>query len=94
MLAAIAYWGFRTGNGVLLKVLLGIGGPLLAAIVWGTFLSPKAAVKLGEPWKLGLEVVVFGVAIVALYATGKHGLAWSFAVIALLNRTLLFAWHQ
>ena len=94
ILASLAYWGFHTGNDTLQKLLLGIGTPLLAAIVWGTFLSPKASVRLGDPWKLALEVVVFGLAIAALYAAGQHGLSWAFAVLAIVNRALLTVWHQ
>ena len=94
ILASLAYWGFDTSNSALLRVLFGIGAPLLAAIVWGTFLSPKATVRLGEPWKLAAEVLVFGVAIAALYAAGQHWLALVFALIALVNRALLSFFHQ
>jgi hypothetical protein len=94
ILAALAYWGFRAVSGPLTKILLGVGGPVLAAIVWGTFLSPKASATLSAPWKLVLEIVVFGVAIVALYAAGQQGLAVVFALLALLSRSLLSVWHQ
>ena len=32
-LAALAYWGFHTGRSVLADVVLGLGAPLLAAVV-------------------------------------------------------------
>ncbi len=47
-LSALGYWGFKTGSGAVAKISLGIGTPLMAAIVWGTFLSPQAPVRL--PW--------------------------------------------
>ena len=94
ILAALAYWGFHSMSGRLPKFLLGVGGPVLAAIVWGTFLSPKASVSLGTPWKLALEITVFGVAIVALYAAGQYGLALLFALLVALSRTLLSVWQQ
>jgi Protein of unknown function (DUF2568) len=41
MLAALASWGFTVGDGAGAWV-LGIGAPLLAAIVWGAWVAPKA----------------------------------------------------
>jgi hypothetical protein len=40
-LASLGYWGFAENDGVL-RWVLGIGLPVLAAAVWGTFVSPKA----------------------------------------------------
>ena len=37
LLAALAFWGFTTPDGALLKILLGAGAPLLAAVVWERF---------------------------------------------------------
>lgn len=36
---ALGYWGLQTGQNGLMKILLGLGAPLLAAIVWGTFVA-------------------------------------------------------
>ncbi len=33
-LAALAYWGFHTGHSLLGDVALGVGAPLLAAVIW------------------------------------------------------------
>jgi hypothetical protein len=33
-LAALGYWGFKTGHGIFLKVILGLGAPLAAATIW------------------------------------------------------------
>jgi hypothetical protein len=38
-LGALGYWGFKTGGGLIAKIGLGIGAPLVAAVVWGTFVS-------------------------------------------------------
>ena len=91
MLAAFAYWGFSTGNSTVVHVLLGVGVPILAAIIWGIFLSPRASVHLLEPLKLALDVFVFAVATVALYSTGRIVEALALAALYLLNRTLLYA---
>jgi hypothetical protein len=93
MLAALAYWGFSTGDSALVHVLLGVGVPVLAAIIWGIFLSPRASVQLPEPLKLALEILAFAVATVALYSTGRIAEALALAVLYLVNRILLYATH-
>ncbi len=40
-LAAVAYWGFTTNDGVL-RWALGIAAPVAVAVVWWLFVSPKA----------------------------------------------------
>lgn len=94
MLASFAYWGFRAGDGMGAKVALGLGAPLLAAIVWGIFLAPRAAVPLSQPLHLLLEAAVFLMASLALYASGHPTLAWVFFLAVVLNQALVFAWGQ
>ena len=94
LLAALGYWGFHTGSGPLGKTALGIGVPLLVAVVWGLFLAPKAAIAVPVQARVVLKIALFGLAIVALAIAGRPTLAWAFAVIAVLNGALLYAWRQ
>jgi len=93
-LGALGYWGFRTGSGTITKVVLGVGAPLVAAVVWGTFLSPRAPVEL--PWGvvLGLQALVFASAAAGLVATGHRSLALVFVVIVVINAILMYVWGQ
>ena len=93
-LAALAYWGFRTGEGTIARWTLGIGAPLLAAIVWGTFVAPKATVVVSSPVRFGLELLVFGAAVAALFAAGRPGLAIALGVVYAINRVLVAVWEQ
>lgn len=87
-LAALGYWGFLTGSGAVAKISLGVGTPLLAVILWGVFAAPRAPVS--APFvKPGAQVMVFGSAVVALYATGHSGLAVSFALLIIANSILV-----
>ena len=36
-LGALGYWGFKTGSGLVAKIGLGIGAPLVVAVVWAMF---------------------------------------------------------
>ena len=94
MLAALAYWGFYTGKVLLVKIGLGIGVPLLAALVWGTFLSPRATVHLPAPWPLLLELLVFALAVASLAAAGQPNLAWALGLVYAINRVLVSIWGQ
>jgi hypothetical protein len=90
MLAALGYWGFKTGEQLLVKIGLGLGAPLLAGLVWGIFLAPKAPRRLQEPLLLIVELVIFGLAIAALYHIGSHLLAWVFGLAYGVNKLLLY----
>ena len=87
-LSALGYWGITTGAGVLSKIILGLGAPLVAAVLWGLFVSPKARVQ-SPLLKAVFEIVVFGGAVLALQAAGHAGLAITFAVVALLDSVLV-----
>jgi hypothetical protein len=93
-LGALGYWGFKTGRGLIVKVGLGIGAPLLAALVWGMLGAPDAPVLLPEPLHLLLELMIFGLAAVALYDAGHPRLAWVFGLAFVINRVLMFVWGQ
>ena len=94
MLAAFAYWGFQTGAGLGMQLVLGIGAPVLAAVVWGIFVAPRAPVKLPPALHLVFVVVIFGLAVVALAAVGQPTLAWALGVVFAINRVLIYVWKQ
>lgn len=93
-LGALAYWGFSTGDNLLMKILLGVGAPLLAAVLWGLFVAPKASVKVQGPVHFALQVLVFGAAIAGLVAARQAALGWIFAVVVVLNAVLMYVWKQ
>ncbi|MEZ4865251.1 MAG: YrdB family protein [Caldilineaceae bacterium] len=93
-LASLGYWGFQTEQPLLTKIGLSIGSPLLFAMFWGVFLAPASPWRLHEPWLLGAELAIFGLAIVALYSTGQRAWALAFGVLYILNKILLIIWQQ
>ena len=84
MLAALAYWGSRTGDGTVTNVVLAIGAPLLAAVVWGLLAAPRSSMRLRQPPRLVLELVIFGLAVLALGRSGQRALALVFAIAVVL----------
>jgi len=88
-LAALGYWGFHIDKALWVKILFGIGTPLLAAIIWGTFVSPKASIPVLDPARILLQLVVFVSAAAALYSAGRSTLAAVFLVTALIEIVLV-----
>jgi len=94
MLLAFGYWGFRTGQGLWLKLLLGIGVPLAVIIVWGLFLAPKAANRAGATFGVAITLILFYLAAAALLLAKQPVLAAVMMVVAAINRTLIVIWKQ
>jgi hypothetical protein len=94
MLAALGYWGFTLAQGLAVRAGVGLGVPLLVAVVWGVLLAPKASNPLPEPWHLLLELLIFGLAIAALYAAGQPRLALAFGIVYAINVGLRYAWGR
>lgn len=94
ILGIFGYWGFKTGGGTFPRILLGIGAPILFAVVWGTLLAPKSSLRLDEPWLFMLELVIFALAGWALYSTGKAHLTIAFGAVYILNKILMIVWRQ
>ncbi|HET8627591.1 MAG TPA: YrdB family protein [Thermomicrobiales bacterium] len=93
-LVALGYWGFKAGDGPLAKVALGLGAPLLAAVVWGLFVAPNASVAVPHAAHLGLQVLIFGLAAAGLAAAGRPALAGAFGGAVVFNGLLMYAWGQ
>lgn len=94
MLAAVGYWGFKTQSGWLMKILLGIGMPILIAVLWGMFIAPRATRPLRGVPGLILELVLFASGAAALFASGKPALGWAYTGTLIVNEVLLAVWKQ
>jgi hypothetical protein len=87
-LGILSWWGFSTGHGLLLHLVLGLGAPAAAITVWTLFAAPKARFQLAMPFVLLVKAVVFGSAALAYGSLGHQGPALAFAVVALVNTAL------
>lgn len=94
MLVALGYWGLYGDKSVPLKWLLGIGLPLLTAVVWGFLFAPKAVHRLDSTSGSLLSLLLFLLAAAALFYTRHLELAIAFAVLAVVNRVLILIWRQ
>lgn len=87
-LVALGWWGFHLGPNTADHVLLGIGMPLLAIVLWGLFAAPRSVVRTPMIGVLSVKVVVFGGAAFGLWFSATHVLAIVFAVLVAVNTTI------
>jgi hypothetical protein len=94
MLAAVGYWGFKTQSTWAMKILFGIGLPVVIAVIWGYFMAPRSTHRLnGVPFTV-MDIILLGSGAVALYASGLVTLAWIYAVVLIVSEILRLVWKQ
>ncbi|WP_446217092.1 YrdB family protein [Micromonospora sp. IBHARD004] len=89
MLVAAAWWGFTLDAGWSVRLLAGLGAPLLIAVVWGTFCSPKATVSLPAPAKITIQAACFVTGGVLLALAGRPVPAVLLVALWAADKTLL-----
>lgn len=94
MLAAVGYWGFKTHSSWALKILFGLGLPVLLAVIWGWLMAPRSAHRLSGIPFLIMDMILLGSGAVALYASGLASLAWIYAIVLVINEILRLVWKQ
>lgn len=92
-LASLGYWGWQATSGPSHWVLM-LAVPAAAALVWGLFVSPKARVPVGDPWRLALEVLFFGSATAALLGAAPALLTVIFGAAVIVHLASTFALGQ
>ncbi|WP_258563961.1 YrdB family protein [Streptomyces himalayensis] len=69
-LGLLSWWGFSTGSDVVSRIVLGLGVPLLAIILWALFAAPKARLRPPLAVVLLVKAVVLGGGAAFLYGVG------------------------
>jgi hypothetical protein len=89
IVVAMGYWGYQAGNSVVAKVLLGILAPLIVFGFWGLVDFHQAG-RMAEPLRLTQELLICGLAAVALYVAGQPALGWVLVVITIVQHSLVY----
>jgi hypothetical protein len=87
MLAALAFWGYVVGDGVL-AWLLGILAPVVAAVIWGMFVAPRAKLPVPAPVRVAIELALYAAAAAGLAAAGQPLAAVLLGVAGLVTTLL------
>ncbi len=86
-LVLLSWAGFSAGGA--LGWLLGLGLPLLAAILWGLFAAPKARVS-SPPLALATKLLVLGGGVAAGFVVLPLVWAVAVAVVVVVNLVLMY----
>ena len=92
VLGSAGYWGFTVSPDLAVRLLAGLGVPVLLAVVWGVFASRRAARPLRGTVRAAFEVAWFGAGVVLLAAAGAAIAAPVLALVYLANTALLHLW--
>ncbi|WP_159606693.1 YrdB family protein [Agromyces humi] len=84
----LGIWGFVSFPLPWPGVLVGIGAPALAILLWALFNSPKAVFKVDPFGQALVEIAVFSAAAVAWWMMGQPVVAVVFAVVAAVSGIL------
>lgn len=83
VVVGFAYWGYQVGSNPLMKILLAIGTPLVGFGIWG-MIDFRNAGTMAEGLRLTEELIISGLAAVAVYISGQHMVGILLAVISVV----------
>ena len=83
--ATLAIWGFAAFPLPWPGVLVGLGAPALAILLWALFVSPKAVFRIDPFGQALVEIAVFSAAAIAWWMLGQPVVAVVFAVVAAVS---------
>ena len=89
LLTSLGIWGYHLADGTVSSIVLSAGLPLIAAVIWGLFISPKARIALPIAAVVIIEVALVGAAAYGLIRSGYLVAAVVYAVLHIGNRLLL-----
>ena len=90
VVVALGFWGYHEGGGTAGRIGLMLAAPLVGFGFWGAVDFHQAG-RLGEPLRLVQELAVSGLAAVAWYAAGHHGLGIALGALSLVYHALVYA---
>jgi len=83
LVVVLVILGINAGIGLAGRVALAVGCPVVAAVLWGIAIAPRARRRLADPLRLVVEVALFGAAAVGLGIEGSVAGAVIFAVVTI-----------
>jgi hypothetical protein len=86
---ALAVWGYQMGEGLSMKILLGIMVPVLGFGFWGAVDFHQAG-RFAEPLRLFEELIISGLAAIAFYVAGQHALGWILGLLSIVYHLLVY----
>ena len=81
--------GWQADASTLVRILLAVGLPLVAVVLWGLFAAPRARIK-STPLQVITKLVVLGAGVVAGFLVLSQVLAVIVAAVVVVNTVLMY----
>jgi hypothetical protein len=94
LLAILGFWGFHVTGQAPVKWILGLGVPVVVAVVWSVIAAPMSTHRWQPVPLLVFKISIFTLAAAGLYAVKHKTVAGIFEGVSLLNLVLGFIWKQ
>ena len=95
MLAAFCYAGWVSTPTLWFRVVLAVGLPALAILLWAVCAAPKAGKRrLKMPALLIFKLIIFGAATAAWWVAGQAFIAAIFGALVVINLLGMLAFRQ
>ena len=92
LLGALAAGGWALAGGGVLGVVLTVAAAVAGAAVWGMWIGPRSARRLPDPARLALEVALYVLGGIGLWAVSSAAAGAAFTaaavVVAVLTRVV------
>ena len=86
--ATLVFWGFVAWP-LPWNIVVGIGAPLVAILVWALFVSPRAVFAVHPFVRAFVELMVYASATMAWWSMGQPWIGLVFGVIAAANGVIV-----
>ena len=95
MLVAFCYAGWASTHILWLRIVLAIGLPALAIVLWAVWAAPKAGKRrLKMPALMIFKLAIFGAATAAWWVAGQAFIASIFGALVVINALGMWAFKQ
>ena len=89
IVVGLGYWGYQTGSSGVSRIILAIGTPLVGFGFWGAVDFHQAG-RAAEGLRLLQELVVSGLAALAIWSAGSPVLGALLAAVSVVYHTLVY----
>lgn len=87
---ALGIWGYQIGNSQITKILFAVMAPAIGFGFWGAVDFHQFG-KFSESLRLIQELVISGLATLALYVAGIHSWALILALFSIVHHVLVYS---
>ena len=94
VLLALFLFGLGASDDLLIALPVAIGLMAIVMAIWGLFVSPQASHRLPDPSRLGLELAIFFIAVLAFGFAVGWIVAVLFGLAVLTSLALMFMLGQ